>query len=436
MIIEKLIQFYRYHRVRMFSLNRISRILLFYFIGLFPLLLQAQQNKAPQMQDSVSPENKREFFFKDSSGQVDMADVLYSIIHKKKHMPMSPKKHEVEKTHISILPGFGYTLQTGFAGVITGNVAFYNGASENQKISSIKFDFGYTQYNQFIIPLQANIWSKANKYNFIADWRYLKYPSFTYGLGGRTLLSNGYIVDFSYLKIHQSVFKSIGKNLYAGLGYYLDYLWNIQEIKPIGVTSFEKYGFSPIETASGVALRLLYDSRLNQINPLKGFYSNIVYRPNFTFLGSQTNWQSLLIEFRKYVPFPSGSKNVISFWSYNWLTTSGKPPYLLLPSTGWDDLYNTGRGYIQGRFRGKNMIYFEAEYRFGITRNGLFGGVIFANAQSFSKPYSQAAKLIEPAVGTGVRIKFNKISGTNLCIDYGFGLNGSRGIFVNLTEVF
>jgi hypothetical protein len=420
----------------MFKLNRISRILLFYFIGLFSLSLQAQQNEISQKPDTADSESNPELILTDTAGQLDMADILYKIINKKIHRHISPKKHEVGKTHLSILPGFGYTLQTGFAGVLTGNVAFYSGTSKNQKISSIKFDLGYTQYNQYIIPLQANIWSKENKYNFIIDWRYLKYPSFTYGLGGRSLLSKGYVVDFSYFKIHQSVFRSIAKNLYAGLGYYLDYIWNIKEINPGGVTSFDRYGFFKTEAASGVALRLLYDSRLNQINPHKGFYSNIVYRPNFKFIGSQSNWQSLLVEFRKYVPLPFGSKNVIAFWSYNWLTTGGNPPYLLLPSTGWDDTYNTGRGYIQGRFRGKNMIYLEAEYRFGITRNGLFGGVVFANAQSFSKTLSQSTTLIEPAVGTGVRIKFNKISGTNLCIDYGFGLNGSRGIFVNLTEVF
>jgi hypothetical protein len=30
----------------------------------------------------------------------------------------------------------------------------------------------------------------------------------------------------------------------------------------------------------------------------------------------------------------------------------------------------------------------------------------------------------------------NKESSTNLSIDYGFGINGSRGFFVNLGEVF
>lgn len=82
------------------------------------------------------------------------------------------------------------------------------------------------------------------------------------------------------------------------------------------------------------------------------------------------------------------------------------------------------------------MIYAEAEYRFAISNNGLLGGVAFANAQSFSKNLSKQLSVIAPGFGAGLRIKLNKFSDTNLCIDYGFGTNGSKGIFLNLGEVF
>ncbi len=41
-----------------------------------------------------------------------------------------------------------------------------------------------------------------------------------------------------------------------------------------------------------------------------------------------------------------------------------------------------------------------------------------------------------PGWGGGVRIKLNKVSGTNLSIDYAFGVNGSQGLFFNIAEVF
>jgi hemolysin activation/secretion protein len=106
----------------------------------------------------------------------------------------------------------------------------------------------------------------------------------------------------------------------------------------------------------------------------------------------------------------------------------------MLPSTGWDDQYNTGRGYVQSRFRGRQMKYFETEYRYRITRNGLIGGVVFFNVENFSgnpRPYDTFL----PGYGAGVRIKLNKKSNANLCLDYGIG-KGSSGFYVNLGEVF
>lgn len=341
-----------------------------------------------------------------------------------------------------IFPGYlerGYSLQTGFAVVISANAAFYDEKHHNKdsKISNIYSSIAYSQYDQIIFPIQANIWASKDRYNIITDWRYLKYPSTTFGLGGKSDINDGYTIDFSYIKLHQTVLKKISKNLFAGIGYYFDYFWNVKEINPQAlVTDFEKYGLTNKSTSSGLAFRISYDSRINQINPLNGWYANAIFRPNFTFLGSDNNWQSLLIEVRKYIRLSSGSKNVLALWSYNWLTVGGKPPYLMLPSTGWDDFYNTGRGYIQGRYRGRNMVYFESEYRFGITQNGFLGGVIFANAQSFSKEISKQLTTVAPGYGAGIRIKLNKFSGTNLCIDYGFGLEGSKGISVNLGEVF
>jgi outer membrane protein assembly factor BamA len=150
-------------------------------------------------------------------------------------------------------------------------------------------------------------------------------------------------------------------------------------------TDLERYGLSAKEASSGLTLSVLFDERRNSINPRQGHYANIVYRTNYKFLGSDTSWQSLLIDLRKYQNFPAASKNIIAFWTYDWITLSGKPPYFNLPSTA-SDIYNDfGRGYIQGRFRGRDLLYFETEYRFGITPNGFIGGVVFANAQSYTE---------------------------------------------------
>ena len=82
------------------------------------------------------------------------------------------------------------------------------------------------------------------------------------------------------------------------------------------------------------------------------------------------------------------------------------------------------------------MAYAEGEYRFEITNNGLVGGVVFANAESFTEISNNKFETVAPGWGFGVRLKLNKFSRTNVALDYGFGLNGSGGLFVNIGEVF
>ncbi|GGA92311.1 hypothetical protein [Puia dinghuensis] len=369
---------------------------------------------------------------------VDLLDIGRSIIMRHPTPRLDTAVKRPGHIYAGLLPSAEYTLQTSFALDLVGNLAFYTSNEPLENISNIYLNGVYTQKNQILVPLQGNIWSKGNKYNIINDWRYEKYPQDTYGLGSKTTDSNSNSIDFSYLRFYTTLLKTIAPDFYLGLGYNVDYFYNVSETdpKPGVVTDLDKYGFNKTSVSSGPTINVLYDGRRNSINPDPGYYANLIYRPNFRFLGSASNWQSLQLDARAYRRFPAGSNNMLAFWTFDWFTLSGTPPYLMLPTTAGDTYSNSGRGYIQGRFRGRNMLYLESEYRFGITSNGFLGGVVFVNAASFSEPVTNHFETINPGWGAGIRIKLNKFSKTNICLDYGFGLNGSRGIFANLGEVF
>jgi hypothetical protein len=82
------------------------------------------------------------------------------------------------------------------------------------------------------------------------------------------------------------------------------------------------------------------------------------------------------------------------------------------------------------------MVYAEAEYRYKITRNGLLGGVFFINGESLSAAPGTRLQGIQPGYGPGLRIKLNTVSKTNITVDYGFGREGSRGLFIDVGEAF
>jgi outer membrane protein assembly factor BamA len=366
------------------------------------------------------------------SKQLDLYDLSLKLF------KQNPKLDIVKKVESSIVPAIGYSMHTNWAASVNANFFIRkNAAHLEDKNNTILTSFTYTINNQFMVPLQSNWWFKGNKWNINTDWRFLKYPSITYGLGARSRLTDANYIDYRYLKLHQTISHAIAKNLYAGIGLYYDYIYNIQELNPTTkLSSFTKYDSSTTEKAVGPVFKLLFDNRDNQLNATQGWFATLIFRPNLVAFGSYADWQSLLIDIRKYIRLNNHTHNVLAIWSYSWLTLNGIPPYLLLPSTGWDDTYNTGRGFIQGRYRGRNLLYLESEYRFGISKNGLFGGVIFANAQSISKEINTNIRGLAIGYGAGIRIKANKHSNTNICIDYGIGKDGSNGISVNLGEVF
>jgi len=374
---------------------------------------------------------------KPAVAQKDILDVLHI---KSKHPQQQNKQF-----NFAVFPAIGYTLQTRLAAIVASNVAFYSDHNDSMphsdsaaKLSTIVSSIAYTQNNQIVLPIQNNIWTKGDKYNINGDWRISKYPQGTYGLGGNSAIDDDDLVHYSFARVYQTVLRKVSNNFYAGLGYNLDYHWGIHEDGIEGKeTDFAKYGEATKTVSSGLTANLLYDDRENSINPSGGTYVNVILRNNYKFLGSDNNWQSLLVDVRKYVHFPAGSNNILAFWTYDWMVLKGTPPYLDLPSTAWDTYTNVGRGYIQGRFRSNQLLYLETEYRYGITRNGLLGGVVFVNGQSLSEwPGNYQFKYVQPAAGLGLRVKLNKVSKTNIDIDYGFGAQGSRGLFINIGEVF
>ena len=372
----------------------------------------------------------------DSSKQRDIGDVIQYIFSKNK---TSDKKSANKKLNISVIPSAGYTLTTGFAADVTGNGAFYITSNHSENLSVVDGDLSYDTKTQKIFVSRSEIWSDKNKYKFTSDVRWMQFPENTYGIGTTTTPADADPLVFDYLKVYTTLYKKIipASNYYIGFGYNLDYHYNITEAgnKNKTVTDFQSYGGQLKTTSSGVNINFLYDSRSSTINALYGTYANITYTQNLKSLGSNSDWEQLQLDYRKYFKLSQYSNNVLAFWGYVWLT-KGNPPYLDIPYTGGDTFNNSGRGYIQGRFTGREMLYAETEYRFGITKNGLLGGVLFANAESLTEYQNNSFEKIAPAVGTGIRIKVNKRSNTNVAIDYGFGIDHSRGFFVNLAEVF
>ena len=272
--------------------------------------------------------------------QMDILDYLKIITHKTHTTKADTSRQKSFGPFIAPFLYPGYTLVTQFIIGLAANVSFFTYSGNDRKISSILLDNYYSQQNQYVSTISSNIWTKDAKFNLLGDWRYLNFPTNTFGLGSKSTLSNQDPVNYMYVRFYEIVMRKIVGNLSGGMGAIADYHWNISEINPTGVivTDIEKYDNKPIinnsSVSSGISFNLQYDSRLNCNNPDQGSYANLHIRDNLTALGSDVNWQSILLDARHYIKTSNKSDDVLAFWSYDYITLSGKPPYFDLPSLG------------------------------------------------------------------------------------------------------
>ena len=383
--------------------------------------------------------------------QQDLGDLL----RKKDKKPKPPKNFWA-----LILPNISSNPTNGFMLGITGAISWYMGPDSNTGVSSAPFTLSVTSKSQFLSYLKTNIYTKNNEYFLQGDWRFYIYSQPTYGLGTNAPDSVGvshefhwagesvkndsaaFPMKFNYLKIHEIVNKKIINYLYAGIGYHLDYYYAIDDehldldTTPQLITPHYLYSQNNnFDTArymlSGMSLNVVYDSRDNNINAYKGIYANINYRYNFTFLGSDQNASNLWVEFRTYLGISKKkARNLVALWTFGDFNLTGHMPYLTLPYLGEDQRARSGRGYTNGRFRGEQLIYAEAEWRFPISQcSEILGGVIFVNATTTTNKDRDVRlfQYIEPAVGFGLRLMVNKRFRTNINLDFAIG-NKTTGL--------
>jgi hypothetical protein len=377
----------------------------------------------------------------------DLFDVLRDLRHKPPPPPPGPEDYK--KWMIAAAPVIAYGPTSGLGIGVAGNVAFYKGFPATTHISSMVASVIGTTKEQLLVNAKLNASSTHNHWRVEGDNRLYWTSQKTYGLGTDT--SEGDAVDqkYDYYRFFERLYRQVGRDVYLG-GEFL--YSNHTDVRPGEdpateawpdspyVAYSEQFGFDPAsQSSAGFGLHALVDSRDSAINPSRGWYAHAAYLMLFEgFLGGSSDWQQLGYDLRTYLRLSRDARHRLAFWLYGDFVTGGTAPYLDLPATGTDTYGRAGRGYPQGRFRGQSLVYGEAEYRWTVTKNGLFGLVAFLNTETLSDDQSgqELFDSFATGAGFGFRLMLNKRSQTNLCLDVGVGKDGSSAVYFAVQEAF
>lgn len=329
------------------------------------------------------------------------------------------------QSRIYPFPILFYTPETGVAG---GAAALYlMRDSVSARPSSITGDVIYTERKQAIVELSGDLYFQRDLYRLLTSLTFQKFPNKFFGIGNFSSLADEETYTPQSFFARAVLYRKVYSNFHIG---------PLLRYETVSMKKFDSRGLlatgiivgSKGSTSSGLGFVANWDSRDNTFAASSGsFYqvTGLFYDRTF---GGDYNFNDILIDTRNYVEvIPT---HVLAFQAAAEFM-NGTVPFQDLVRFGGQNII---RGYFDGRYRDKNGIAFQGEYRFPVWWK--FGLIAFAGAaQVANNARDFALDRFWFAGGGGLRFYWNSREHIVLRLDYGIG-NNSSGMYITVTEAF
>ena len=340
------------------------------------------------------------------------------------------EENEKNKVGITLLPIVYYTPETKIAFGVGGIFTYRFGLFFKKARPSTLYLAGiYTQMKQYILQLKPEIYLKNNSILLTGNFLVQHFPTNFWGVGANTSDSTkenytpqSYFLEFGY---QQKIFTKIP--VYLGIRYHLED-YRILEKEPGKLLDQHLVPGSEGGFLSGPGLIITYDDRDNIFYPTEGYYLQTYLFWNNKVFGSNFNFFNCNFDLRDYLPIADGQILALqATFAFN----SGYVPFFRLSTLGGDTIL---RGYYSGRYRDKDLLAFQAEYRFPVWKR--FSAVVFGALGNIADRLDHFTwDTLRYAAGFGLRFKVIPKEKANIRIDFAFGPH-TTGIYLKAGEAF
>lgn len=333
-----------------------------------------------------------------------------------------------KRNGIAFLPVLYYTPETRIAGGALVNYFFReSGSNDSTRASSLMPVIVYTQNKQVAAEISSDLYWKDETYYSKGYVSFSKFPDKFYGIGNNTAESNeeDFTPQFFILRVNFQ--KNLQSGFYAGIGYEFESR-KMVEVEDTGLLAAGDIIGSDGGTVSGGGFLLNWDTRNSNFFPTRGRYYQLSASYFGGILGSDFDFSRYQLDMREYLP--ASTSSVLAVQGYL-SVISGDAPFHWLSLLGGANMM---RGYYQGRFRDKNMVVMQSEYRTLLWWR--IGASAFAGAGDVMKEWDQLRlNNLKYSFGGGLRYHLNRKEGINIRFDVGFGENTS-GVYITIGEAF
>jgi outer membrane translocation and assembly module TamA len=296
-------------------------------------------------------------------------------------------------------PTLAYTPETRWEIGVSALYVYYAQRDTLNRLSEISTFSFFTQERQYGLWLDHALYSHQSKWFFLGRLRWQRFPLLYYGIGPDSPSSPLARVDANMLLLRERLLRRAWKSLYLGLEFDYQRLGQVQfNILDEALTDLPT-GANGSESL-GLGVGVVYDDRHNVLNVREGFFGEfglLRYSPDW---GSKTTFTTTVLDLRF---FHTVVKNqVLAFQLYG-QHIEGDPPFNQLGLMGGESLM---RGYYLGRYRDRNLLAGQVEYRFlPFPFSRRWGAAAFLSAGQVA-PDLDALRLNRWAVAGGAGLRF------------------------------
>ncbi|UJP65888.1 BamA/TamA family outer membrane protein [Mongoliitalea daihaiensis] len=339
---------------------------------------------------------------------------------------------DISRPQFLVYPTLAYAPETSWEIGFSSLYVYYPKRDTTNRLSEINGFTFITLENQYGIWFDHAIYTDKNKWFFLGKIRLQSFPLKYHGIGMDSPSDYLALVDANQIWIKERVLREIRKNMYWGLEVEYNQLSQVDFRKAENAPEFDlPLGFEGSRNL-GLGLGLVYDDRHNVLNVRDGHFAELALIRYFPAL-STFNFNALLLDSRLFRPV--GANNVLAFQLLGQFM-AGDVPFNQLALMGGDSMM---RGYYFGRFRDRNQIATQVEYRMlplplGFTNR--LGATVFASTATVVPNFSQASiHKVVWAAGAGARFLLFPKKDIYTRLDVAFTREGT-GFYLFIGEAF
>lgn len=309
------------------------------------------------------------------------------------------------------------------------NITFrFKNEPRTSRRSQFQLGFAYTLNKQLLSYLPFQLFVKDEKYKIYGELGYYKFSYEYYGNGNEAPASNREIFNVNFPRVRLNVLYGLNKKWFVGLRYWLDDFDVVKTLEGGLLDTDETITGRQGGLLSGGGVVVNYDTRDHLFTPRSGMLTELVLFANQKAFGSDFNFQKLYLDVNYFIPV--ANTHTLGLQVYTELT-AGNPPFNQLSQLGGNKRL---RGFYEGRFRDKNYLMTQVEYRLPLFWR--FGATAFAGT---GRVAPEAATLFTSGwhytYGAGLRIMLDTKARINLRLDIAFGPD-TNGFYLTFGEAF